>query len=68
VRIRIYTVSGELVRVIDEGDKTGGFTYYTTWDGKNMSGAHVASGVYFAVFDVPGKKPKEHVVKMVVLR
>ncbi|MBI3292239.1 MAG: carboxypeptidase regulatory-like domain-containing protein, partial [Elusimicrobia bacterium] len=68
VLVRIYTLAGELVRVIDEGDKTGGFTYYTTWDGKNKDGENVASGVYFAVFDVPGQKPKDHTIKMAVLK
>ncbi len=68
VIIRVFSVSGELVRVIDEGVKAGGITYYTAWDGKNMNGADVATGVYFAVFDVPGLKPKQHVVKMAVLK
>ncbi len=68
VIIRIFSVAGELVRVLDQGVLAGGVTYYATWDGKNANGAHVASGVYFAVFDVPGLTPKEHVVKMAVLK
>src|SRR5258708_36031796 len=68
VIIRIFTVSGELVRVLDQGSLPGGLTYYAAWDGKNMNGAHVASGVYFAVFDVPGLTPKDHVVKLAVVK
>jgi hypothetical protein len=68
VIIRIYDLAGELVRVIDDGDKTGGATYYTTWDGQNFNGADVASGVYFGVFTVPGLRPKDHVVKMAVVK
>ncbi len=68
VVIRIYNLSGELVRTLDEGTQTGGRTYYSTWDGKNKSGDKVASGVYFAIFDVPGQDAKDHVIKMAVIK
>lgn len=41
-RIRIYTVSGELVRTLDKND--GGETL--AWDVRNARGQRVASGVY----------------------
>ena len=50
VVIRIYDVSGKLVRILDLGHKPAGF--YTAkskaayWDGKNEAGEPVASGVY----------------------
>jgi flagellar hook assembly protein FlgD len=68
VIIRIYTLSGDLVDELEEGSKTGGFTYYSAWDGKNKDGQEVASGVYFAVFDVAGKNAKDQIVKLVVLK
>ncbi len=51
VVIRIYDVSGKVVRILDLGHKPAGF--YTAkskaayWDGKNEAGEPVASGVYF---------------------
>ena len=51
VAIQIHGASGRLVRTIDLGMKPAGF-YMTQstaayWDGRNSSGEHVASGVYF---------------------
>lgn len=40
--IRIYTISGELVTIIEETDGDGN----ATWDGKNQNGEEVVSGVY----------------------
>ena len=51
VTVKIYDVSGHLVRTIDVGLKPVG--YYLTpeqavyWDGHNESGEPVSSGVYF---------------------
>ena len=41
-RVRVYTVSGELVRTLDKND--GGETL--AWDVRNARGQRVASGVY----------------------
>lgn len=46
--VRIYTMSGELVREIDRVVNT--FAY---WDGKNNSGENVKSGIY--LFGIGGK-------------
>ena len=49
--IRIYSATGQLVRILDLGHKGVGF--YTEkekaayWDGNNEAGEDVASGVYF---------------------
>ena len=49
VSIKIYNLSGQLVRVqVNEVMKPG--TYTVTWDGKNNSGKEVASGIYFYQF------------------
>ena len=51
VTVKIYDVTGNLVRTINVGHKPGG--YYLTreraayWDGRNGSGEPVSSGVYF---------------------
>ncbi|MFH1620355.1 MAG: fibronectin type III domain-containing protein [bacterium] len=45
VRIRVFTVSGELVWEKESSDSTGRIQ----WDGRNRSGRAVASGGYFAV-------------------
>ncbi len=49
--IRIYNVSGGLVRTLDLGHKSAGF-YISKhaaayWNGKNAVGEHVSSGIYF---------------------
>ena len=49
--IQIYSTSGQLVRTLDLGLMPAGF-YMTQssaayWDGRNSTGEHVASGVYF---------------------
>lgn len=51
VTIRIYNITGQLVRRLDLGEKEPG-TYATRdraayWDGLNDQGKEVASGVYF---------------------
>ena len=51
VTIRIYSVSGELIKTLDLGHRPAGF-YITKdkaayWDGKNEAGEQVASGIYF---------------------
>jgi hypothetical protein len=51
VKISIYDASGKVIRVLNLGEKPAGF--YTSketaayWDGRNISGEKVASGVYF---------------------
>jgi flagellar hook assembly protein FlgD len=51
VEVRIYTITGQLVRTLNLGYQPAGF-YITKekavyWDGKNAAGEHVSSGVYF---------------------
>jgi flagellar hook assembly protein FlgD len=46
LRINIYTVAGEKIRSIPQGDMPAGKTYYTPWNCTNDSGQTVASGVY----------------------
>lgn len=46
VTIRIYDVSGRTVRTLVNEHRAAG-TYTVSWDGRDLSGAAVASGVYF---------------------
>jgi flagellar hook assembly protein FlgD len=46
MELRIYDVSGALVRVLDAGYKPAG-VQEVVWDGTNQSGERVATGVYF---------------------
>ena len=58
VAIRIYDVTGRLVRALDLGHRPAGF--YTTkdraayWDGKNEAGEQVSSGIYFYIIQAGG--------------
>jgi hypothetical protein len=61
--IRIYTVSGLLVDVLNHNDPSGGGL--TTWDLKNRSGQFVASGVYF--FHVSTPDGQEHIGRFTVI-
>jgi len=56
VKIKIYDISGQLVRTINMGYQPAGV--YTTkanaayWDGKNQLGEEIASGVYLYQFNI----------------
>ncbi|MBV6511240.1 MAG: hypothetical protein FMNOHCHN_00719 [Ignavibacteriaceae bacterium] len=55
VTIRIYTVSGALIRTLTEADKTDGpSSPFLRWDLKNESRRRVASGMYMAIVSSPG--------------
>jgi FlgD Ig-like domain len=44
--LRIYDVSGRLVRTLVDGRRLAG-THNAVWDGRNDAGAPVSSGIYF---------------------
>lgn len=46
LKINIYTVTGEKIRTIEQGQVPAGQTYYTPWNCSNDNGQTVASGVY----------------------
>ncbi len=47
VSLRIYDVSGRLVRTLVEEVQEPGRRYTVTWDGRNRFGRNVSSGIYF---------------------
>ncbi len=50
VTLRVYNTKGQLVRILDQGNKKAG-NYSVAWDGKNSSGKTVSSGLYFFRMD-----------------
>lgn len=46
VQMRLFDVSGRLVRVLQEGQLAEG-AHEITWDGRNDSGHNVGAGIYF---------------------
>lgn len=62
VRIKIYTLAGELIKEIEETAATG----QIEWNGKTESGKNAASGVYFyLITNDAGQKAKG---KLVIIR
>ncbi len=63
--LRVFDVTGRLLRTIDLGSLSGGQVYYQGWDGRNDSGRDVASGLYLGQVEVGGRRK---VFKMAVLK
>jgi hypothetical protein len=61
--IRIYTVSGVLVDVLNHTDPLGGGM--ATWDLRNRAGQMIASGVYF--YHVTTPDGQEHIGRFTVV-
>jgi hypothetical protein len=64
VTLRIFDVSGRLVRTLVNSHHPPG-EYSTTWNGKDVRGIDVATGVYFYRLAAPGFKETR---KMVLVR
>jgi len=61
VRAQVFTVSGELVRKIEDRDVTAGLRQWN-WDGNNDAGETVASGVYFVHVEACGSTKNMQVI------
>lgn len=71
VTIKIYTITGNLVKILKEKEsKSKGLHYEDTWDGKNSAGKKVKSGVYICFIKVKYADGSETKLKkkIVVLR
>ena len=64
VRLTIYNVRGHLVKTLIEAEQQAG-NYSVNWDGRNMKGQMVSSGVYF--YRIKAGKFSQ-VRKMIVLK
>jgi flagellar hook assembly protein FlgD len=62
--LKIYDVSGRLVRTLVDGVKDGD-RYVAMWDGRNDRGARVAAGIYFYKLRLGAKSMTK---KMVLFR
>lgn len=49
VTIKIYSLSGALLRTLDQNDKTSPASPFLNWDLQNENGIRVASGLYLAI-------------------
>jgi len=63
--ISIYTLSGRRVWKQDLALSGAGYQHLT-WDGRNQAGETVASGLYFVVLQMDGKK--QAVRKVLVIK
>jgi hypothetical protein len=52
--IRVYSVSGRLVRTLLDEELAAGDSGVVVWDGEDETGNRCASGVYFARIEAPG--------------
>jgi len=67
VTVKLYDVSGRLVREWDDGSlKSADAVHRVVWDGKNGQGDFVANNVYFCVIETEQKK--KLIRKIAVLR
>jgi len=64
----IYNLAGEKVRTLDQGVLAGGKVYYSEWDGKNDTNQDCASGVYFMLTFLDGKKLGNKAHKMAIIK
>ncbi|MBD3179219.1 MAG: T9SS type A sorting domain-containing protein [Candidatus Latescibacteria bacterium] len=65
VSIKIYDVSGRLVRKLLDGKVVEAGQHKVSWNGINGSGSHVASGAYFCRMVTAGKSSS---IKVILLR
>ncbi len=61
--LKVYDVSGRLVRTLVDGNKLAAGPQTRTWDGRNGKGMQMASGIYF----VQLRTPRAEVTRSVAL-
>ena len=64
VTLRVFTLTGQLVRSLAEGQRSAGI-HRASWDGRDLLGNKVPSGVYFYRLETPSYSSTK---KMVVVR
>ena len=65
VTIKIYTLSGSLIRTLTNFDKSSVTSPFLKWDLQNESGLRVASGLYIAI--VSSQKFGEKILKFSII-
>jgi hypothetical protein len=61
IRLRLFTMSGALVRTVVDSDLPAG-KGSVDWDGTNSGGSRVASGIYYLHLDAPGGSRVQKVI------
>jgi hypothetical protein len=64
-KLRVFDVTGRVIRTIDMGLLAGGQSYYQGWDGRNDDGRDVASGLYVGQVEIGSKRKS---FKMAVIK
>ena len=63
VSLKIFNITGQLVKTIYEGAKDIG-TYHSLWKGRDNNGLNVASGLYFVYFSGNGLIETKKILKL----
>jgi flagellar hook assembly protein FlgD len=61
VSVRVYDVTGRVVRTLFEGERGPG-QYEARWDGSDEAGAVAKSGIYFARLEARGRRLTQRIV------
>ena len=64
VTLRVYDVSGRLVRSLVPGVLQDAGRYLIEWDGRDESGAPAAAGLYFSRLEAGGQRDARRLVRM----
>lgn len=65
VTVKVYSLSGQLLRTLNQEDKMDPGSPFLRWDLQNESGLRVASGMYFAIVSSP--KYGDKVLKFAII-
>ncbi len=65
ITVRVYSLSGQLLRTLTQDDKSSPTSPFIRWDLLNESGLRVASGLYLAIISSP--KYGEKVLKFTII-
>ncbi len=58
--LKIYSVTGQLIRMIKEAKSSGDFTFI--WDGRDERGKTVPSGIYFVRVEFDGRAETDKII------
>jgi len=64
VTLRVYDVSGRVVRSLVAGAEQDAGRYSIEWDGRDDAGRAAAAGLYFARLDAGGRSDMRRLARM----
>ena len=62
LKLKVYSLAGDLVTQSSFNNVTGAYSYAFIWDGKNQEAKRCAPGLYFLVADADGTKVRHKIV------